>query len=51
MFLIEEVYVDPTEIKLEYPNLQSSNGGVAIIQEPTYAQVRKQGDSSPSAGK
>lgn len=50
-YVIEEVDEDPNEIKLKFPDLQNSNGGLAIIREPTQNQGYKNGDSEPGAGK
>jgi hypothetical protein len=36
MFTIEEYEIPQEEIKLKFPDLQSSNGGLAVIREPTY---------------
>ena len=50
-FVVEEIDTQPKEIRLKFPDLLNSNGGLSVIKEPTHAGGYKQGDSHPYAGK
>ena len=43
-YVIEEEEEPDNEIKMRFPDLQSSNGGVAVLVQPSYERGNKQGD-------